>query len=214
MPSRGRPRQSRAQVGRSHAMEQIAPLPARDDETGFLKKLNCFSGKRLLPVSHCTSEQPPVATGSPEAHAGFPTALTATAVSHGNRGKAAEASWVLASFPGLHLLLSGPGWSQFPGGLRWPLWSRQSPSSAGPSPRLPERRVRPGLDFWQSPRQGEKPNSLLPADTQHPRHRAGCSPACSQVPNLPRLNGEEIPSKHERVFVLDRLQRSNACSLC
>lgn len=135
MPSCGRPRQSCAQVGRSHAMEQIAPLPAQDDETSFLKKLNCFSGKRFLPLSHCTSEQPPVTTGSPEAHAGFPTALTATAVSHGNRGKAAEASWVLASFPGLHLLLSGPGWSQFPGGLRWPLWSSQSPSSAGPSPR-------------------------------------------------------------------------------
>lgn len=88
--------------------------------------------------------------------------------------------------------------ANFPGDEQQVLGSSRSPSSAGPSPRLPEQRVRPGLDFWQSPREGEKTNSPLPAGTQHPGHRAGCSPACSQMPNLPRLNGEETASKNHQ----------------
>lgn len=75
-------------------------------------------------------------------------------------------------------------WSSTAGRVEHPLLSE--PAAALTLTRA-EGQARPGL--LPKP-QGERKVSgpSLPADAQHPRSRAGCSPACERVPNLPRLN--------------------------
>lgn len=170
-------------------------------------------------------EQPTLANGSPEESPGFPTALTVTAiVLHGNRSKAAEMSWAFASFLACvcsFQVLVGPS---FPRGFAGPwgaagalCWGAARPSAPHGHPQTgqehpllhepasaltltpAEGQARPG--FLAEPQEERKASgSPLPADMHHPRNRAGCSPACSQVPNLPRLNEEEVTiKKHQQM---------------